>query len=214
MDTKNQFCNVFLSACLCIGFASPVMAINKCKGGDGKVTYQEAACEPSSKGEKLGNIPEARSGQGGAWEFVRQRDDMTGDTTCFAVSQFQYISWGRGLSNSTAIRMQLAVPVGGSALVLSIRSTQGGSSFHSNFEGSGVRVGEGEFVGFASRSGSHGLIFAQDRQPELLGALSKARDFRVRVKMWPYDTLIDTSPISLQGFQSAVQRAMACAVER
>lgn len=33
--------------------SSPVLAVNKCKGPDGKVTYQESACAASEKGETV-----------------------------------------------------------------------------------------------------------------------------------------------------------------
>lgn len=189
---------------------TPAQAINKCKGPDGRISYQEAPCDTAAAGEKLQHVPKGDANYE-TWEFLRERDQMTGATTCFAVSPSTHIVWGRGYRNNTAISMQLAVAAGGTDMSLSVRATSGGPAFHSKIDGSGIKIDDGEFIRLTRSIGSHGLGVAKTLEPSILGQLSNGRELRIRTRMWPYDDLHDTKAIPLAGFKGAAQRAMACA---
>lgn len=201
---------LFLIASLMIVAWGPVYAVNKCKGADGRVTYQEVPCASDQTAEVLKNIPQTAR-PGGVWQFLRQRDDMTGGEVCFAVSPIATIYWGRRYAYSVHLMVQLAVPVGGSYASLTVRSRDENSSFHPRYAGGGIKVGGNEFVPFTRAIESRGLGFEQAVEPTLLAQLGASGDFRLRVRMWPWDTLHDTEPISTSGFAKAAQRAMACA---
>lgn len=193
--------------------ASPhAYAINKCTGADGKASYQEAPCGDAARAQKI-DVPSARPEPEEMWLFSREKDDMTGKTTCFAVSPSGYISWGFGSRNSTNIRVQLAVGTEFSGALLTIRSTTGGPVFHNNLAGTGMKVDGQPFVELTTKHNAHALGPAPGSATDLLGIMQNGKSFRVRVRMWPYEQLIDTRPIPLAGYESAVKRAMLCAGE-
>jgi hypothetical protein len=53
---------VYLVLACAIAMGSPAWAINKCTGPDGKVTFQEAACDASGKSEQMQVKPASGAG--------------------------------------------------------------------------------------------------------------------------------------------------------
>lgn len=185
-------------------------AVNKCTSPSGGVTYQAAPCSASEKSEQPAHIQSQTLPPSERWNFHRQKDEMTGAVTCFALSPYVYISWGRSYANNTAIRMEVAASPEGS-LSITVRSTKGGPSFHPQISGSGIKIDANEFLPFTRSIGAHGLGFEKDVQPNIVGQLTNGKNFKARVRMWPYEELLDTKPISTTGFKGAMQQALSCA---
>lgn len=193
--------------------AGQASAVNKCTSPNGSVSYQAAPCEAAAKAEQPTHIQSQGLPSSERWDFSKQKDEMTGRTTCFAVSPSAFLMWGRGGYNKTRVRIQIAAsPEAG--LSLTVRSTTGGPTFHPKFAGSGIKIDNNDFLPFTRSIESHGLGFEQGTQPIIIGQLASAQSFRARVRMWPFDELLDTDPISTAGFKGAMQQALACATPK
>lgn len=193
--------------------AAPAYSVNKCTDTRGKITYQEQSCDKESVAAKV-EVPGVPVDAKSSWRFVKERDSMTGETTCFALSPVVYTNWGRGMATHSKVFMQIAVPKGGQSIVLTVRSYDfdNSSLFHIKTDGQGVKVESGSFYPLTEKSGSHALMAQPTKTPEILGALEKSKNFRLRLRFWPNDALIDTDEIPLSNFKASALSAMKCAL--
>ena len=142
-----------------------------------------------------------------AWSFERTRDDMTGTTTCAAVSPPQYLQTGAG---SELAPVRLVVSVSGGRVLAAIRvDTQTKGLLHPDASGAGIKVEPGAFHPTAAKVQQTwaGLADSGKAVDELL----LGKSVRMRVKFWPYDRLVDTPPITTRGLPDAVLKASKCA---
>ena len=196
---------MFLAAVLLV--VSPVWAINKCTGADGKVTYQEMACANESKSaETVKTWDNSTSSRSEAWRFERKKDELTGKVSCFAMSPITYPKIGPG---SKFIPVHAVVLTTGDTEVLGVRTSDDKNLFHNDVSGIGMKTDNGSFTPMSVKSGSHVVGVADSAA--MIGALEKSKSLTVRVRFWPYDQLHDMEPISSAGFAAALRQTRACA---
>lgn len=198
---------VLLASC-----AGPSSAVNKCTGSDGKVIYQEAACASSAKAERIQIAPGPRAAEG-RWSFARQKDSMTGEETCFAASPTTYLLSRPQRYAFATVFLQLSASANGGRKqpLITVRSWESGDgAFHNDITGTGLRVDELPFVPLAIKYGSHVLGLREESTSALLGQLDAGRAFRVRLRFWPYDQLVDSKPIPLDGYKQAMAAFQRC----
>jgi len=189
--------------------AGPAQAVNKCTDAAGKVSYQQGDCQGTAKAQQIETAPDPKM-SGGRWEFSSQKDEMTGETSCFAVSPFTYTNYRSIHSRSAQVRMQVYVTKTGALLTL--RSLQGSEGiFHSDITGVGAKIDAGTFKPVNQKSGSHALTFTAANQSSLLSEMRTGKSARLRLRFWPYEQLYDTDPITLAGLPQALDRATSCA---
>lgn len=193
--------------------AGPAYSINKCTDAQGRITYQEQACNKESSATTV-DVPAVPIDATAQWRFAKERDSMTGEVTCFAISPVSYTNWGRGMITHSVVFMQVAIPKGGSNMAVTVRSydTDNGSLFHINTDGQGIKVEGGPFYPLREKSGSHALVVSSDSVPALFGAFEKSQSFKLRLRFWPYEALHDTQPIPLSNFKRSTLSAMKCAL--
>jgi len=192
-----------------LALATPVWAINKCTGPDGKVTYQEAQCPSASTAADEVKTWGAGGRPGERWLFTRQKDEMTGAVVCFAGSPYTYVMAAR---NAVAVR--LLVAYGKGARVVTVRTIEvGGDLFHNDLIGMGVKVDGNEFLPITRSVNQHAVGFSPVAQEQLIGQLDGARSIKLRVRFWPYDSLRDSEALPTDGMKQSLAAAQACAAQ-
>lgn len=193
--------------------ASAAHGVNKCTDAQGRTTYQQQSCNKESKAAVV-DLPAPPVDAASQWRFSKERDAMTGETTCFALSPTTYTNWSRGMATHSQVYMQLAVPEGGARMILTVRTYDFDNTgmFHIKTDDQGIKVTGGKFYPLTEKSGSHALVVESASTGELLGALGAATGFTLRLRFWPYDRLHDTKAIPLGNFNNAVRQAMKCAI--
>lgn len=188
-------------------------AINKCISADGKTVYQEHACSTGSKTQEIKIEPSAKE-LDERWSFTRSKDEMTGRQTCFMSSPVASMLSREARITFAKVYVQWAAPAAGSdgAFSFSARSFElKDDLFHTDISGTGLKVDEQAFVPFTARAGKSSLGFANAAAPELMGQMQNGKSFRLRLRFWPYDALLDSPDISLAGFSQAAQQFLRCA---
>jgi hypothetical protein len=182
--------------------ALPTWAVNKCTSSDGKIVFQDAPCQSSTKSEtlKIG----AKAG-GESWQFARNKDDMTGLITCFAVSPSVY---ALRLKGSPIAKIQIAMR--NDIVSLSIQSPISTSAFHNDISGMGIKIDGNDFVEINRKSSSTAVGFQPDSQALLIDQMKLGQSIKMRLKFWPWDELGDTEYLSLTGFKQALALAQEC----
>lgn len=201
------------AAFVLVAFAcEPAMAVNKCTQADGKIAYQDAPCNSASRASELRLAPPPQD-PALSWRFSREKDAMTGAETCFAVSPEIIMNASFGMHTYANVSVQLAVlpNFGGMALTVRSRPGEAAGIFHHDISGLGVKVDDGQFVPIDERIASNALGFATGAVPDLLGAMQRGKNIRLRLRFWPYDKLDDSRPIALDGFHQAARLALSCA---
>jgi len=210
--------NKILTVLFLFLFTQYAFAIYKCEDNSGKITYKEAPCGNEQKSENIKianpstNIIQSTNNNN-QWRFSKEKDPMTGETTCFALSPTAYLVWGRGYHNSAQVYLQIAVPVGKISGILTVRNRTSEQSFHNKLDGMGIKIGDQPFTPLTRRFSTNALGFPTGLPSEILGQFEKSNSFRMRLRFWPYEDLLDTEKISLVGVKDTVLRAMACATE-
>lgn len=185
-------------------------AINKCTGPDGRVVYQEAACSSDSKTAEVKVAPTAAQ-MAARWQFGQFKDEMTGSSVCFLASPTIYTGMRNIQSGFAHVTVQLAVG-GPGVTALSIRTrTSGSDLFHHDLSGTGIKVDGNDFEPLTRRFNAHAVGFSGPQEAAVTRQLEAGRQFRLRLRFWPYQQLHDTDPISLAGFKEAMTKALNCA---
>lgn len=190
--------------------SAPAWAQNKCKGPDGRITYSDAPCATSHKAEEV-KVWDSNLGgraRAGAWEFRRSKDDMTGKTACLIISPVTSPDPTKG-GDFKFIPAHLVISVSESGSTFGVRTSTDKDTFHNNLNGMGVKLDNLDFVPLDVKGGQH--VVGSSQGPKILEALPKARNARLRLRFWPYDTLYDTLPINTSGYAGAAERAKQCA---
>lgn len=188
--------------------SAPAWAINKCTGADGKVVYQDAACGTKSKTIAQvktwdNNTNSSRDG----WEFSRQKDDMTGAVTCFAVSPSTFVGTQR---KYTDIHLQIALARDFKRLTVRLNSSDS-DLFHNDLSGMGIKIDGNVFMAITRKIGQHAVGFTPADELQIFDQLQSARQVKARVRFWPWDSLHDSAALSLQNFGQAFSQAQECA---
>ena len=187
-------------------------AVNKCTTPDGKTVYQQEACPSNSKAQELSiTVPTGTRVE--TWTFSKEKDSMTDEMGCFAVSPSQSTNFSRGLRSYSTVYLQIYMNPATSRLLLTVRTFNSGDVFHHDMSGQGIKIGDSPFVPLTKHLTQRALGIDGDNLPEVIGALQKSKDFRLRLKFWPYETLHDTGPISTIGFRQAMSQVMKCAAK-
>jgi hypothetical protein len=203
----HPYITVALLAALC----APAWAINKCTGADGRVVYQDAACDTKSKTAEQVKTWDSTGNTAEAWRFSKEKDSMTGREVCFVVSP-TILTGYRGINSGFAhVWFQIAMNTSG-AVALTARTSEASSSlFHNDISDMGVKVDEKEFTPFNQKINAHAVGFSDAATSSLFLQLETGSQIRMRLRFWPYDQLHDTPPISMVGFKLALAQAKACA---
>lgn len=191
-------------------FAAPVWAVNKCTGPDGKVVFQDAPCGVSSqKAETVKTWDNNLAGRArqGRWEFRRSVDDMTGKTGCLVISPVTSPEpKGRDYK---FMPVHLVIVVSASGSTFGVRTSTDKDLFHNDIDGMGVKLDNLPFVPLDVKPGQH--VVGSSQGAQIVEALPKAKNLRLRLRFWPYDTLHDTMVIDTGGFGVAFGLAKQCA---
>ena len=198
----NKLATAIALVALCAG-AMPAWAVNKCTGTDGKVSFQDAPCQSTSKSEKLRG--DARPG-GASWQFARTKDEMTGEITCFAVSPTVYVF---SLKENPIVRLHVTMRK--DIVSLSVQSPMATASFHNDVSGMGIRVGGKQFIPVNRKSSSTALGFQPQEEALVMEQMSSGSTLKLRVRFWPWDSLGDSEEITLAGYKQALALAQDCA---
>ena len=197
------------TACIALltSLSAPAWAINKCTGPDGRVAFQDAACDTQSKAiEQVktwdNNVNSSRDG----WEFSRQKDDMTGAVTCFAVSPSAFVGTQR---KYTDIHLQIALARDLKRLTVRL-SPSDSDLFHNDLSGMGIKIDGNAFVAITRKIGQHSVGFIPADELQLFDQLQSARQIKARVRFWPWDSLHDSAALSLKNFRQAFAQAQEC----
>lgn len=198
-----------ITAALLAALCAPAWAVNKCTGPDGKVAFQDAPCGNASKAAEQVKTWENRGRPSGdSWVFSRRKDDMTGAITCFAVSPAAFVGTPRKY-----IDAHLQVALAGDLRLLTVRLSPSGSDlFHNNLGGMGIKIDDNAFAAITRKIGQHAVGFTPADESQLLDQMQTARQVKMRVRFWPWDSLHDSAALSLQGFRQAFALAQECAV--
>lgn len=186
-------------------------AINKCTTADGQTIYQQASCPGNAKTEEL-KITVPTGTTAGIWKFTREKDSMTGEVGCFATSPSETTNFSRGMHTYNTVYLQLYAKPESSTMLLTVR-TYGGSVFHHDMTGQGIKVDGSPFLPLTKHYSQKAIGIGNDALAPIIGALQNGKDFRLRLRFWPYETLHDTQPIPTTGFKQAVLQAMRCLVK-
>lgn len=203
----------FIAAALSLLTLGTASAANKCTGPDGKVTYQDAPCTGAAKSAAVELQPSQSELEKLArqqWRFSRERDPMTDEVMCFAISSEVWL--GAGYRQTADVHIQFAVNPNTRGSTLTVRSRQGQTSgiFHVNIDGTGIKVDNNPFVPIAKKISPHAIGFEPGSTTQLVTQMLSAKEARLRIRLWPYDALRDTDAISMRGAQQALQSAMQC----
>lgn len=185
-------------------------AVNKCTGPDGQISYQEAACSPSSKDSKNLAIRESGSATKsvpGSWRFTRSNDEMTGKVSCIVSSPITYPNNKVASKGFYPVNVAILFKTDGS--VFGLKTSENTFSFHNELAGMGVKTDNSTFIPLSVKAG--GSVVSVSDSEALIGLLANAQNLQVRVRVWPYDQLYDMVPLSMSGYTSAASQAMACA---
>lgn len=200
---------LWISMALLAGACSPAWAVNKCTGPDGKVAYQDAPCANTSKATEV-NLSGSTGGSREGWSFSRQKDEMDGHVTCFASSPTIYTGY-RGIhSRMVTVHMQVAMSKA-FPLLLTVRTSAASSDlFHNDLGSMGVKVDSNEFVPITQKFNAHAIGFSDEVALNVMQQLVAGKQFKMRLRFWPYQQLHDTDPVSLSDFKQAWALARAC----
>jgi hypothetical protein len=203
---------LFVALTICVS-ASNGWAINKCTGADGKVLYQEGACSTGQASVTVDIAPDPKAAEK-RWSFTRQKDSMTGDVTCFAASPVEWIPSRPTSGRSFAkVYLQLSTPAGTGARapLITVRSWESSEGmFHTDIAGTGMRIDEQPFMPFSVKHGSHVLAFPPNSGAIMVDQLQGSKSFRLRLRFWPYENLVDSPPITLAGYSQALVALQKC----
>lgn len=188
---------------------APALAVNKCVGQDGRISYQEAECPGGAKEARRiatqanGTTDDAL----GTWKFRRSKDDMTKSVSCVALSPISFPV--KPMPNGFFPVHAVVAVVDPAAPVFGLRTSENRILFHNDLSGMGVKASGGDFIPLAVKSGSH--VVAPNESATLLAQLEKANELQARVRFWPHEQLYDIKPIPMAGFESALAQAKSCA---
>lgn len=188
----------------------PAAAINKCTLPGGKVVFQDAPCDTSAhKSETVktwdNNLTD-RS-RSGSWRFLRDIDDMTGRRGCLVLSPLTSPDPTRGGDKFITSRIVVVVRADGETFA--VRTGTDKDLFHNDLGGMGVKLNNTGFIPLDVKVGSH--VVTSNQGSAVIAALPTAREARLRLRFWPYDTLYDTMTIDMSGFRQAYASAKQCA---
>lgn len=197
-------------ALLAIALAvSPAWAVNKCTGPDGAVVFQDAPCGVSTmKAETVRSSPAVTGISQGSWSFEKGVDSMTGRVSCMALSPIQYVR-DQGSRDLRPVRIAVSALDTGRFLAAVRIETTGVGIFHNDLVGMGAKADPGRFYAITLKGGQKVVGFA-DGSAALDGILL-AKSVRLRLRFWPYETLIDSNPITTSGMPQAIRLAAECA---
>lgn len=203
MKTKSA-----LIALACLA-ALPAWAVNKCTMADGKVVFQDAPCDTKAKREETVRSAPAVTGITKAgWIFERGADAMTGQVSCVALSPATYIA-GRTHRDLTAVRVLVMAQQGGRFLAMVRIDGRRDGLFHNDLSGMGLKTDPGEFHDISVKVGQQLVGFTNSAT--VIDSMLLAKSMRLRLRFWPYDSLVDSPPISTAGITQAVAQAAECA---
>lgn len=190
--------------------SSPAWALHKCKGPDGRVTYSDTHCRTGQEAQDVKVWDSRLSGRSksGAWEFRRSKDEMTGKTACLILSPVTSPDPTKS-QDVKFLPAHLVIDVAASGNTFAVRTSTDKDLFHNDLSGMGVKLDNLEFVPLNVKGGQH--VVGSSQGDKILEALPKARDLRLRLRFWPYDTLYDTLPIHTAGYAAAAEQAHQCA---
>lgn len=200
----------YLIAAAALLTSMSVAAVNKCTGPDGAVSFQDAPCSAATKkAETVKTWDSNLTGRsrGAGWEFRRSADEMTGRAGCLVLSPVTSPEPKGG--ESKFIPVHLVLSVSASEVTFAVRTSTDKVLFHNDVDGMGVKLDNLAFVPLDIKGGQHVVGSSMGRQ--IVDALPGARTARLRLRFWPYDSLLDTMPIATAGFQVAFAQAKQCA---
>ncbi|QPF74220.1 hypothetical protein G8A07_15705 [Roseateles sp. DAIF2] len=200
-------------ACAAVAISANAWAVQKCTLPDGRVVYQDAPCSTGAASSQQVDVVSASGRPGDSWEFSRQKDDMTGTSSCFATSPAVYTNYRSVHAKLAYVWVQLHMTPKSEQPAFTVRTSSSSSDlFHHDLSGTGIKVDRHEFQPFTQRVAAHALSFTSEAtETEVVQQMSVGQDLRLRLRFWPYDKLHDTEPVSLRGFKQAASRMRACA---
>lgn len=149
----------------------------------------------------------AHTGAQANWTFERTQDPVTGAVTCQALSPADHMLTGAGTELAP---VRLVISVTGARVSTAMRvDTPRAGLFHTDFSGAGVKVEPGAFHAASPRSTQKMTGFVNGSA--LVDELLLGKSFRMRVRFWPYDQVVDSRPITTEGMPAAVLKASKCA---
>lgn len=201
-----------LFAALVIAAAcTTVHAVNKCTTPGGSVVFQDAPCSIGQKADSVKvwkNTPSESGGPNTVWRFERTQDSMTGRAACFAYSPSTIIIANSYRDTNEARLVLSAQPAGNVLAVLRLESSSK-SIFHNDLEGMGIKVDPGSFHPLTIKVGQN--LVSTPKAPTLIEELATANSFRLRIRFWPYDKLVDSGSVTTSGMKAALTMATECA---
>lgn len=184
-------------------------AVNKCTGSDGKVSYQAEPCPASAKGAQLKIATDSGIESQGGWRFRRIADELTGQVNCYAVSAITTPKIVPGIQGFNFKPVNLVAVVMDGSVNFGVRTSDDKTLFHTDTSSIGFKTDVGSFTSLSRNSSAHVLMATQSEA--LVNEFSKAREVTLRLRFWPYETLVDMSPISMSGYTQALAQAKSCA---
>lgn len=141
-----------------------------------------------------------------SWKMERLADPMTGAVSCDIASPVIYVQTGQR-DQLAPVRLVIQVEAG-KVLVMVRLDTDRRGILHPDARGSGMKTEPGAFLPTATRASQTSLVLADSAQAA--EALVLAKSVRLRLKFWPYESMVDTQPIPTDGLRQAVMAASAC----
>lgn len=186
---------------------SPTQTIYKCVDDGGIASYSDKPCPGKNELVKSIETNKPKKQKAPEWEFSKHKDDMTGETSCFVGSPSSTVRARRNDSEEIELRVWEQSGTWGAAIYVS--NDPGSASFHPDVQGQGVKVGN---FGFLEVKKKHKnlLVFGAHESALIANQLRAAPSFRLRMRFWPYDQLIDSDAITTAGFSDAATPNRAC----
>lgn len=182
-------------------------AVNKCTAPDGSVAFQDAPCNAAAKAEGVKTWDSRLTGSAATWKHERNVDAMTGQTSCLVVSPPTYAQQRTRGAPLVPLRLVVSVTTGGASLA--VQADRQRDLFHLDQAGAGIKLDALAFVPLDVRSGQH--VLGAKGGAAVVQALPNASAVRLRVRLWPFDDLVDAPPLQASGFGQAMRQAQACA---
>lgn len=192
--------------------ASAHAAVYKCEEG-GQTVFSDQPCGQTAEKVEIRNESKRSKPKSKGWHVQRSEDDMTGTTSCVAMSPTLYL----GMDGSDPLFATLRVVTSDVGYVAGVRSEPSAGSrapsIHNNIDGLGLKVGESEFREFQLSHGSYFVGFEPNTSGQIVEELRQADYFKVRLRFWPYDETYDSGEMTARGFPEALEEVQACEQE-
>lgn len=185
-------------------------AVYKCEEG-GQLVFSDRPCGQNAEKLEIRERQKVKANSDSSeWRMARFDDDMTGTTSCAAVSPLILL----GIESGEMMFASMRVVSEGDGFMVGVRSEAGindrPESIHNNIDGLGLKVGEFPFHEFQIQSGSYVVGFKSEPSSEIVQELKEADSFRIRLRYWPYDQTYDSVGTTTTGFVRALEEMQDC----